>query len=151
MRTHTPTCAHTVVSSQTHENAFMSRVPNTGSLIFAHNNPPLFSHCCYQIHQLGLPIHYHNATNVCFYGHIWLHLLLSERFCIVSLSMFTLARTALYVSVCDFACAFSFVCFLQWACILKMDFRAKLYNDFLENNKLRFQIKAIMEMRLWSN
>lgn len=48
----------------------------------------------------------------------------------------------------------TFVClflFLPVTCIFKMDLRAKLYNDFWENNKLRFQIKAIMEMRLGSN
>lgn len=85
----------------------------------------------------------------------WLYLAtcssLSE-ICDASASTSTLPGTVLYVGICDInACAFSFVCFLQWACILKMDFGAKLYNDFSENNKLKFQIKAIMEMRLWSN
>lgn len=65
----------------------------------------------------------------------------------VCVCVFTLAGL-LYVGVCDiYACA----CLLQWARIFKMDLKAKLYNDFWENNKLRFQIKAIMEMRLWSN
>lgn len=66
--------------------------------------------------------------------------------------MLTLAGVALSVGVYDiYVCASSYACLLQWARIFKMDLRAKLYNDFWENNKLRFQIKAIMEMRLGSN
>lgn len=61
------------------------------------------------------------------------------------------AVTVLYTGVCDIYLCLFLCLLLQWAHIFKMDSMAKLYNDFWENNKLRFQIKAIMEMRLGSN
>lgn len=61
----TYTRVHTQIHTHT-QDACVSRVPDPGSLIFAHYNPPLFSHCCHQIYQLLLPMHYHNGISVCF-------------------------------------------------------------------------------------
>lgn len=108
------TCTHTY----THKDACVSKVPNPGSLIFAHYNPPLFSHCCHQIYQLGPPIHYHNAISVCvcvwFCDCVWLCAVSWMRFCCVSVCiycMFTRAGAVLYIGVCDiYLCVFSFAC-----------------------------------------